>query len=130
MKNEKLKTIFNLFQGNEIRSIWDSEKEEYYYSVVDVIGALTESNNPRNYWKVLKHRLKQEGNQSVTNCNQLKLKAIDGKYYSSDAIANFLDISKEEVMEITKKVLYLYRDYFNEYLDKLINNSDKIKELK
>ena len=60
----------------------------------------------------------------------LRLGYIDGKYYSSDAIANFLDISKEEVMEITKKVLYLYRDYFNEYLDKLINNSDKIKELK
>ena len=53
MKN-KLDTITNLFDGSEIRSIWDSEKEEYYFSVVDVIGALTNSNNPRNYWNMLK----------------------------------------------------------------------------
>ena len=53
MKN-KLNTILNLFEDKEIRSIWDSEKEDYYFSVVDVIGALTDSNNPRNYWNVLK----------------------------------------------------------------------------
>ena len=54
MKEEKLKTITNLFEGSEIRSIWDSDKEEYYFSVVDVIGALTIANIPRNYWSDLK----------------------------------------------------------------------------
>ena len=53
-ENEKLKTIKNLFEGSEIRSIWDSEKEDYYFSVVDVVGVLTESPNPRNYWNMLK----------------------------------------------------------------------------
>ena len=55
-------------------------------SVVDIVGVLSESTNPRNYWKVLKHRLKEEGNESVTNCNQLKLKSSDGKYYNTDVV--------------------------------------------
>ena len=54
MKQDKLQTISNLFEDKEIRSIWNSEKEEYYFSVVDVISALTDSNNPRNYWNMLK----------------------------------------------------------------------------
>ena len=57
MNQEKLETISNLFENNEIRSIWDSEKEDYYFSVVDVISVLTESNNPRNYWNMLKKRM-------------------------------------------------------------------------
>lgn len=83
---EKLKTISKLFEGNEIRSIWDSEKEEYYFSVVDVIRALTDSTNPRHYWVVLKSRLKSEGSELVTNCDQLKLKSKDGKYYNQDVL--------------------------------------------
>ena len=74
-----------LFEGNEIRSIWDNEKEEWYFSVVDVVGVLTESENPNNYWKVLKKRLKDEGSESVTYCNQLKMKSPkDGKMYKTD----------------------------------------------
>lgn len=74
-----------LFEGNEIRSIWDNEKEEWYFSVVDVVGVLTESENPNNYWKVLKKRLKDEGSESVTYCNQLKMKSLkDGKMYKTD----------------------------------------------
>ena len=61
MDNSKLETISNLFEGKEIRSVWDSEKEEYYFSVVDVVGAQTDSNEPRKYWSVLKNRLKKEG---------------------------------------------------------------------
>ena len=61
MDNNKLETISNLFDNIEIRSIWNSEKEEYFFSVVDVIGALTDSNIPRNYWSDLKRKLKQEG---------------------------------------------------------------------
>ncbi len=87
MKQEKLETISNLFEGNEIRSIWDSEKEEYYFSVVDVIGALTDSNNPRNYWNMLKKRMTDEENSELsTKCVQLKMKAQDGKMRETDTL--------------------------------------------
>ena len=76
--------IVKIFGDRKIRSVWDDEAEKRYFSVVDVVAVLTESENPRNYWKVLKTRLKKEGNQSVTNCNQLKLKAADGKFYKTD----------------------------------------------
>ncbi len=85
MKN-KLETISNLFEGKEIRSIWDSDKEEYYFSVVDVINALTDSSNARKYWSVLKLRLKKEGSELTTKCSQLKLKAKDGKFYNTDVL--------------------------------------------
>ena len=84
--NNKLETISNLFEGNEIRSIWDSEKEEYYFSVVDIIGALTDSKEPRKYWSVLKNRLKKEGSELTTNCSQLKMLAPDGKIRLRDAM--------------------------------------------
>ena len=86
MKNSKLQTISKLFEDSEIRSVWDSEKEEYYFSVVDVVGALTESKEPRKYWSVLKLRLKKEGSELPTNCSQLKLRSLDGKYYSQDVL--------------------------------------------
>lgn len=76
MDNNKLETISNLFEGKEIRSIWDSEKEEYYFSVVDVVEALTDSNIPRNYWSDLKRKLKQEGSQLHENIVQLKMMKI------------------------------------------------------
>lgn len=76
--------IIKAFGERKIRSVWDDEAEKWYFSVVDVIAVLTDSADPRNYWKVLKSRLKKEGNQSVTNCNQLKLMAVDGKYYKTD----------------------------------------------
>ena len=82
----KLDTISNLFEGNEIRSIWDSEKEEYYFSVVDIIGALTDSKAPRKYWSVLKNRLKKEGSEVTTNCSQLKMLAPDGKIRLRDVM--------------------------------------------
>lgn len=75
MKN-KLETISNLFEDKEIRSIWDSEKEEYYFSVVDVISALTNSSNPRNYWNMLKKRMAdEEQSELYTKCVQLKMKS-------------------------------------------------------
>lgn len=83
---EKTKTQIKLFEEQKVRTIWDSEKEEWYFSVVDVVGILTESENPRNYWKVLKHRLAEEGSQLVTNCNQLKMPAADGKMYKTDCM--------------------------------------------
>ena len=86
MDNNKLDTITNLFEGKEIRSIWDSEKEEYFFSVVDVISALTDSNIPRNYWSDLKRRLKSEGSQLHENIVQLKMKAQDGKMRETDTL--------------------------------------------
>lgn len=86
MKEGKLQTITKLFEGNEIRSVWDSEKEDYYFSVVDVIKILTESPDSRKYWSVLKSRLKKEGSELTTKCSQLKLKSKDGKYYNQDVL--------------------------------------------
>ena len=74
-----------LFEGNEIRSAWDNEKEEWYFSIIDILGVLTESDNPRKYWSVLKTRLKKEGNELATICSQLKMKSPkDGKMYKTD----------------------------------------------
>ena len=73
-----------LFEGNQIRSIWDNEREEWYFSIVDIVGVLTESENPRKYWSVLKTRLKKEGNELATICSQLKMKATDGKMRNTD----------------------------------------------
>ena len=73
-----------LFEGQNIRYVWDEEKEQYFFSVVDVIQVLTESTNPQTYWRVLKKRLLAEGNETVTNCNALKLPAADGKMRLTD----------------------------------------------
>ena len=77
------------FENSKIRTVWDEETEEYYFSVVDVVGALTDQPDTRhasNYWKVLKHRLIKEGAEElVTNCNQLKMRSADGKLYKTDA---------------------------------------------
>ena len=73
-----------LFEEKKVRTVWDDAEEKWYFSIVDAVAVLTDSPDPRNYWKVLKHRLKKEGNQSVTDCNQLKLPSSDGKYYKTD----------------------------------------------
>jgi len=77
-------TAIKLFNERKIRTHWDEEQEKWYFSVVDVISVLSESENPNNYWKVLKNRLMKEGSQLVTNCNQLKMQSSDGKYYKTD----------------------------------------------
>lgn len=87
---EITKEGLQVFENQEIRTVWDAENEEWYFSIVDVVGALTESNDyetARNYWKVTKHRMIKEGNELVTNCNRLKLKAADGKRRLTD-VAN------------------------------------------
>lgn len=73
------------FEGREIRSVWVEDEEEWYFSIVDVVAVLTESKNPSTYWRVLKKRLLEEGNQTVTNCNGLKMRAADGKMRLVDA---------------------------------------------
>ena len=87
MEKNKLEAISNLFEGKEIRSVWDAEKEEYYFSVVDVIEALTESTDSKDYWYRLKKRMTDEEKSELsTKCRQLKLKSKDGKFYSTDTL--------------------------------------------
>lgn len=78
------KNSIKLFGGDKIRAVWDDEQEKWYFSVVDVVAVLTESPNPQTYWRVLKKRLKDEGNETVTNCNGLKMPAADGKMRLTD----------------------------------------------
>lgn len=80
---EKEKAI-KIFEDKKIRTHWDEEQEKWYFSIVDVVSVLTDSSNPNNYWKVLKHRLIKEGSELVTNCNQLKMQSSDGKFYKTD----------------------------------------------
>ena len=84
MKESQMHLINKMFNNETIRTVWNKEEEKYYISVVDVVGILSESENPQVYWRVMKKRLKDEGNETVTNCNGLKLKAQDGKYRLTD----------------------------------------------
>ena len=68
-----------LFEEKKVRTVWDDEQEKWYFSIVDVVSILTESTDGRKYWNKLKQRLKEEGNETVTNCRQLKMQAVDGK---------------------------------------------------
>ena len=80
----KKENSIKLFNDKKVRVHWNEEQEKWYFSVVDIVGVLTESQNPNNYWKVLKNRLKKEGSELVTNCNQLKMQSSDGKFYKTD----------------------------------------------
>lgn len=73
-----------LFENQKIRTAWDAEAEEWYFSIVDVVGVLTESKDPAAYWRKLKQRMKEEGNETVTNCHGLKMTAADGKRRKTD----------------------------------------------
>ena len=82
--NMTKREISKLFEDRKIRTVWDDKEEKWYFSIVDVVAVLTDSENPQTYWRVLKNRLKKEGNQTVTNCNALKLRAADGKMRLTD----------------------------------------------
>ena len=86
LKERKIHLINKIFNNETIRTVWIQEEEKYYISVVDIVQVLTESSNPQTYWRVMKKRLKDEGNETVTNCNGLKLKANDGKYRMTDVV--------------------------------------------
>jgi hypothetical protein len=80
----KKQDAIKLFEDKKVRTVWDGEQEKWYFSVIDVVEVLTDSQNPRKYWSVLKTRLKAEGSQLATNCSQLKMQSVDGKYYKTD----------------------------------------------
>lgn len=86
MNQDKMHVINKIFNSKEIRTVWNDEEEKYYVSVVDIVGFISESKDGRKYWNKLKQRLKQEGNESVTKCHALKLKAQDGKYRLTDVV--------------------------------------------
>ena len=84
--NKDILLLNKTFENQKIRTVWNTDDEKYYISVVDIVGILTDSSNPRHYWNVLKARLKVEGNETVTNCDQLKLEAQDGKKRLTDVV--------------------------------------------
>ena len=86
MNQDKMHLVNKIFNNETIRTVWDKEQEKYFISVVDVVSVVSESKDGRKYWNKLKQRLKAEGNESVTNCHQLKLKSSDGKYYNTDVV--------------------------------------------
>lgn len=110
-----------LFQDKKIRTKWDSNIEDYYFSVIDVIAVLTESKNPSQYWRTLKSRLKEEGNESVTNCNRLKLPAADGKMRLTD-VAN-----TKELLRIIQSVPSPKAEPFKQWLAQL--GKERLEEI-
>ena len=105
-----------LFENRRIRSHWDSEQEKWYFSIVDVIAVLTDQTDyqaARNYWKVLKNRLKKEGNETVTNCNQLKMPAIDGKMRLTDVA------DTEQLLRLIQSVPSSKSEPFKQWLAKV-----------
>lgn len=107
------KETLQLFERKNVRTVWDDEEEKWYFSIVDVVAVLTDSPNPNNYWKVLKHRLLKEGNQSVTNCNQLKLQSVDGKYYKTDVA------DTEQLFRIIQSIPSKKAEPFKEWMAKV-----------
>ena len=86
MNQDKIHLVNKIFNSETIRTIWDKEQEKYFISVVDLVGVLSESKDKNAYWRKLKQRLKEEGNETVTKCHALKLKAQDGKYRITDVV--------------------------------------------
>ena len=86
MKEKQMHLLNKFFNNRNIRIVWNRDEEKYYISVVDIVTILSESSDGRKYWNKLKQRLKEEGNETVTNCHQLKLKALDGKYRMTDVV--------------------------------------------
>lgn len=116
-------TQIKLFEEKQVRSVWDKEKQEWFFSVVDVVAILTESPNPRNYWKVLKHRLNEEGSQLVTNCNQLKLPASDGKNYKTDCM------TAEQIFRLIQSIPSPKAEPFKLWMAKVANERlDEIQD--
>lgn len=107
------KNSIKLFGDDKIRAIWDDEQEKWYFSVVDVVAVLTNSPNPQTYWRVLKKRLKDEGNETVTNCNGLKMRAADGKMRLTDVA------DTEQLLRIIQSVPSPKAEPFKKWLAKV-----------
>ena len=118
------KQSFRFYKDYQVRAIWNEEQSKWWFSVVDVVSAITESPNPRKYWSVLKTRLKKGGNELTTRCSQLKLSAADGKKYATDCFAQ--DDIIELVKVIPSKKTSAFLDWFT-YSDNSIDGQSKKK---
>lgn len=117
-----------LFNDKKIRVEWDSDNEKWYFSIVDVVAVLTDNDfqGARNYWKVLKHRLKEEGNQTVTNCNQLKMPAEDGRLRLTDVADTeqlLRLIQSIPVTRVTRAVHFIKSFFYSSHSQNLKTNS-------
>ena len=122
MENNKLKIISNLFEGYEIRSIWNADKEEYYFNITDVIKALTDSPNPSQYWRILKFRMIKEGNETVTNCNTFKFKAKDGKMRNADVL------DTQGILRLIESIPSSKAEPFKMWLDQMGKENKKLNQ--
>ena len=120
MTDASANNIIRQFDDKEIRAVWIPEEEEWYFSVVDVVGVLTESQNPRNYWNMLKSRLRDEGNETYTNCVQLKMQAADGKMRKTDAA------NTEQLLRIIQSIPSKKAEPFKLWLAKV--GAERIEE--
>ena len=118
------KISFRFFKDHEVRAVWDEEKSQWWFSIVDIVAAITESPNPRKYWSVLKTRLKKAGNELTTRCSQLKMKSADGKHYATDCFAQDDIIKLVRVIPSPKTADFL--DWFI-YSDNTIDGQSKKK---
>ena len=118
------KISIRFYKDHEVRAVWDESHSKWWFSVVDVVAAITESPNPRKYWSVLKSRLKQAGNELTTKCSQLKLTAADGKQYATDCFAQ--DDIPNVVKAIPSKKTTDFLDWFT-YSDNTIDGRSKMK---
>ena len=110
-----------LFETKKIRTHWDEQEEKWYFSIIDVVGILTDSPKPGNYWKVLEHRLIKEGNESVTNCNQLKMESSDGKFYLTDVAET------EQLLRLIQSIPSPKAEPFKQWLAKV--GYERMKEI-
>ena len=119
-----MKTSIRFYNDREVRAIWDEEKNQWFFSAVDIVFAITESPNPRKYWSVLKTRLKKDGNKLTTFCSQLKLTAADGKKYATDCFPQ--NKIEDLVKAIPNKNAADFLDWFT-YSDNTIDGKSKKK---
>lgn len=119
-----MKTSIRFYKDHEVRAVWDEENAKWWFSVVDIVAAITDSPNPRKYWSVLKNRLKKAGNELTTKCSQLKLTAADGKKYATDCFSQ--DVITEVVKIIPSKKTTDFLDWFT-YSDNTIDGRSKKK---
>lgn len=115
---------FRFYKDHEVRAVWDEDNSQWWFSVLDIVGAITESPNPRKYWSVLKTRLKKAGNELTTRCSQLRMKAADGKRYATDCFAQEDIINLVRVIPSPKTADFL--DWFV-YSDNTIDGQSKKK---
>ena len=119
-----MKTSIRFYKDHEVRAVWDEENAKWWFSVVDIVAAITDSPNPRKYWSVLKTRLKKAGNELTTKCSQLKLTAADGKKYATDCFSQV--IITEVIKIIPSKKTTDFLDWFT-YSDNTIDGRSRKK---